>query len=182
MLRLALVVVLSLSSLSFSQTSVRGALRNLQGMSDRLVQYADSLEAKGIEPTNQGLRGKIFAMFDSLLTGEALTFFKAKVDSGLSVGWQLANTDDFDWAFPVRFENCGRFNCYLLSESNNETAILCNKNEEECGDMVEDLRSNVCLSSPAADLAPYRIIYLVRTPLGWRINKISEPREMVLLE
>jgi hypothetical protein len=182
MLRLAVIIVLSLSGLSFSQSSVRGTLGGLQGMSDKLVSYADSLVSRGIEPTNAILREKLFSMFDSLLVGEALDSSRAKVDSGLNAGWQLAGTDNFDWAFPLQFVNCGRSSYYLLFWNNEEAAVLCEKSEEDCGDVLEGWGSGVCLIPPSPDSAFRKIIYLIRTPAGWRINKIREPQEMAIPE
>lgn len=94
------LLVLLFSLPVFSQSSPDSALLQLRGLSDELVSYAQDLSEKGVEITDQMLRQKVFAMFDSIMVGEALDSCKTWLDDGLERGWVLANTDDFEWALP----------------------------------------------------------------------------------
>jgi hypothetical protein len=174
---LTALLVLLFSLPVFSQSSPDSVLLQLRGLSDELVSYAQDLSEKGVEITDQMLRQKVFAMFDSIMVGEALDSCKAWLDDGLERGWVLANTDDFEWALP--WPASGKIAVRCVTRKPEEILYRCSWSPifyvrrfylEDSGEGELLILGTVSRESLKM---PNMSIRLLKTSSGWKIGEVQ---------
>jgi hypothetical protein len=100
-MRVLLVALFFVSTQALAQDSPMSAVRRLEAMNYEFLTYAKQASNSGRDLSNEELKDKVFEMFDSLLAGPVLIEMKRRVLRGLSRGGRLANTSEYDWAFPL---------------------------------------------------------------------------------
>jgi hypothetical protein len=156
-----------LTTCCFSQ-SPDTVFYRLRAMQEDLMTYADSLSEKEIELNDEMLKEKVFTIFDSIFTGQTLKNLKADVDSGLSAGWVLANTDCFDWAFPVKYLENARTTYYLIVSRDSASAKAVYSIIGGDNDGGTEVRH-----STKSFLISRYVLQLVKTRDKWRISQIK---------